>query len=63
MKIPGRDTEFTPLTLRELRLLVSSVDGAESDDWEETTREERHLMGVARTLALTLLAFYREEMR
>ena len=34
--------------------IVSDVNGYENNDWEETTREERHWMQVARDLAIEL---------
>ena len=34
--------------------IVSDVNGYENNDWEETTREERHWMQLARDLAIEL---------
>ncbi len=34
--------------------IIADVEMYEAEDWEDTTREERHWMQVARTLAVIL---------
>jgi hypothetical protein len=36
--------------------IIDEVDEAEANDWEETNREERHWMRVARDLARALMS-------
>lgn len=46
------------LPLEQIKHIVASVDEIEAEDWEETTREERHWMKIARELGNSLLHFY-----